>query len=164
MDDGGDLSAGARALIERLELEPHPEGGFFRETFRSDVEIPAGALAPVILGKRALVTSILFLVPAGVHTAWHRFHSEEIWIHQQGDAVELKRHPGLTEAKATVMHLGPGEDQVFQARIPPGWWQTARSLPGEHGHALVACVVSPGFEFEDFELASDSHEWSPPES
>lgn len=164
MADGDDLSEGARQLIARLALVPHPEGGFFRETFRSDVEIPAGTLAPVFPDKRAMLTSILFLLPVGVQTAWHRFHSEEIWIHQQGNAVELKWHPGPSEAGPTVTHLGPGTDEVLQARIPPGWWQTARVLPGERDFALVACVVAPGFDFDDFELASDSSDWIPPES
>ena len=131
-----------RDLIDTLRLEPHPEGGYFRETFRSAVELPAyGA-------TRSAVTSILFLLPTGARSRRHRVRSDELWLHQQGDPLRLTI---ADEARL----LGQRDGALLQAAVPAGVWQSAEALPGPHGYALVGCVVAPGFDFVDFEMADD---------
>lgn len=136
------MNDAARELVRSLGLQPHPEGGFYRETFRSAVEIPAHA------GTRRAVTSILFLLPTGARSRLHRVRSDEIWLHQQGDEVRLTI--GEDEVR-----LGQGGSATLQAVVPPDVWQAAECLPGDAGYALVGCVVAPGFEFDDFELTDD---------
>ncbi len=144
----------ARALIERLGLQPHPEGGFYRETHRSPVLLPIAGLPAGYPGPRAMVTSILFLLPAGARSRWHRVRSEELWLHQGGDGVRL----GLREETPASADDRPesgilvGPEGDLQAVVPAGWWQEARAEAGPRGWSLVGCVVAPGFEFEDFEL------------
>ena len=147
----------AQALIDRLGLEPHPEGGFFREVWRSPVTLAREALPEGYPGPRAAMTSIYFLLPAGVRSALHRVRSEELWMHHEGDAVELGIGPTIEAASASenVRRLGPGADGRHQVVVPAGEWQTARVVDGAAGYALVGCVVAPGFDFEDFELVTD---------
>ncbi len=145
----------ARALIDRLGLAPHPEGGWFRETHRSAVTIAQDALPEGYPGDRSAVTCILFLLEAGQRSRNHRVRSEEVWLHQGGDDLELTMRPE-PGAEPTVVRLGTGVDALPQAVVPPGWWQEARPLAGEHGYVLVGCVVAPGFDFEDFELEPES--------
>ena len=136
------MNDAARDLVRTLELQPHPEGGFYRETYRSEAEVPAHG------GTRCAVTSILFLLPTGARSRLHRVRGDEVWLHQRGDAVRL------TIGEEEVL-LGQGEDATLQAFVPPGVWQAAECLPGDAGFALVGCVVAPGFEFEDFELSEE---------
>jgi len=160
----------AKELIARLCLRPHPEGGWFREVHRSPVVLPGQALPEgydpsVRGGDRCAVTSILFLLPTGGRSRRHRIQSEEIWLHQQGDDVRLLiRAPGGQETPtsdlpgagaAREVILGQGENATFQAVVPRQWWQSAEALPGNNGYALVACIVAPGFEFADFEIAEE---------
>lgn len=140
----------ARELIERLALAPHPEGGWFRETHRSDLLLPQDALPDGYRGDRAAATSILFLLEQGQRSAKHRVRSEEIWLHQGGDDLELIiRAEGEAERR---VRLGLGPGATPQAVVPPGAWQEAAPLAGEHGYVLVGCVVAPGFDFADFEM------------
>lgn len=134
-----------RHLIEELQLEPHPEGGFYRETFRSDLQLPSSALPRSYGGSRAAVTAILFLLPTGARSARHRVRGDEIWMHHQGDPVRL-----VVEGEGEVL-LGEGLN--FQATVPGGRWQAAECLTGPAGYALVGCVVAPGFDFLDFEMS-----------
>jgi len=144
-----------QALIDRLGLVRHPEGGWYRETWRSPVELEPEALPPGYPGKRALLTSIYYLLPTGARSALHRVRSEELWLHHQGDDLVLGIGPTQEDAddphRAT--RLGQGEDSVLQAVVPAGEWQKAEAIPGPAGYALVGCVVAPGFDFEDFEMA-----------
>jgi len=137
-----EIGHAARAAIERLGLAPHPEGGHYRETFRSAARVAAHG------GERSAVTSILFLLASGEESRSHRVRSDELWLHQGGDDVELT-------IGDEVVRLGAGTDAALQAFVPGGVWQAARAVPGAAGYALVGCVVAPGFEFEDFELAAD---------
>lgn len=125
----------ADALIARLELKPHPEGGCFRETFR-DASGPA---------DRAYSTAIYFLLKAGEVSRWHRVDAAEIWHFHRGAPLELRI------GKRTEI-LGPDIEngQQPQRIVPPGEWQAARSL-GDY--TLVGCTVAPGFEFSKFEMA-----------
>jgi predicted cupin superfamily sugar epimerase len=127
----------AEDIIRKLELEPHPEGGWYRQTW----------VGPSVSG-RASGTAILFLLKAGERSHWHRVDADEIWLWHAGAPLVLS----LGEDRATEMTLGPDVlgDQVVQAVVPAGWWQAARST-GEW--TLVSCTVSPGFRFEGFQLA-----------
>ncbi|MEL6712175.1 MAG: cupin domain-containing protein [Planctomycetota bacterium] len=125
-----------------LGLAPHPEGGHYRETFRSDARVEAHG------GTRAAVTSILFLLASGEESRLHRVRSDELWLHHEGVVVDLA-------VAGAPVRLGHGPGAVLQAFVPGGAWQAARALDGSAGYALVGCVVAPGFEFEDFELSAD---------
>jgi len=142
MDD--DLPDWARGL----GLQPHPEGGFFAETWRSGLTIePSGYDGP-----RALATSILFLLLPGQESAWHVVRSAELWLHQRGGPLVLGLggdHPaGPGEPEDRL--LGTDAGQVPQLLVPPGTWQRAR--PAGDDPVLVGCVVAPGFDFADFRL------------
>jgi uncharacterized protein len=140
-------------LIDKLQLQPHPEGGFYRETWRSDLCLPQSILPAAYTGDRSAGTSILFLLPMGHCSRWHRVRSAELWFHQAGDPLELAMTETLDGASQTIQL---GRDYAFQAIVPPNYWQKATPVPGAAGYALVACVVVPGFDFADFELIAAS--------
>ncbi|WP_446664920.1 cupin domain-containing protein [Flexivirga sp. B27] len=125
-----------------LGLEPHPEGGWFRETWRhpQTVETP--------YGTRALATSVIFLLQPGDVSAWHRLRSSELWIWHGGGPVELTLGgTGDDPAETGRVTLGPGGQHLVEADE----WQSA--IPADPERAtLVACIVSPGFDFADFSL------------
>lgn len=131
----------ADQIIAKLGLHPHPEGGWYRQTWVGpDLHIGANT--------RASGTAILFLLKAGERSHWHRVDADEIWIWNAGAPLMLS----LGETVARDIRMGPdvlGEDQA-QAVVPAGHWQAARSLGA---WSLVTCTVSPGFRFEGFDLA-----------
>jgi predicted cupin superfamily sugar epimerase len=136
----------ALAVIDALGLAPHPEGGFFRETFR----------APLVLatphGKRAASTAIYFLLPAGHFSAFHRVRSDECWHHYDGDAIEL--HTLFPDSAHVVTHLGRdlARGEQPQCVVPAGVWQAA--VASGKRFALCGCTVAPGFDFADFQMPS----------
>lgn len=136
-------------VVEKLELEPHPEGGFFREMYRSELTLPADAL-PNHDGPRSAGTSILYLLPHGEESAWHRVASDELWLYQGGEPMRLEMRPD--QQTPPTEHI-VGIDGELQVLVPAGWWQAATPADGELDYALVACVVVPGFDFADFEIA-----------
>lgn len=138
----------AAEIISLLDLQPHPEGGYYRETFRDTAN--AGP------GGRAASTLIYFLLEAGNISHWHKVDAAEIWHYYVGAPLQLDiSEDGRTVATHTLgSALAQGERP--QAVVPPGAWQSARSL-GEW--TLAGCTVAPGFEFEQFELAPP--EWKP---
>jgi uncharacterized protein len=140
-------------LIDKLQLQPHPEGGFYRETWRSDLCLPQSILPAEYTGDRSAGTAILFLLPTGHFSQWHRVRSAELWFHQAGDPLELVIAETLAGA-TQIYHLG--RDYAFQAIVPPNQWQRAKPIAGAAGYALVACVVVPGFDFDDFELTGEN--------
>jgi uncharacterized protein len=144
------LSAPIALLIDRLQLQPHPEGGFYRETWRSHLCLPQSVLPAAYTGDRSAGTAILFLLPTGHCSEWHRVRSAELWFHQAGDPLELVIAANLDGAPQ-IIHLG--RDYTFQAVVPPNYWQKATPVAGTAGYTLVACVVVPGFDFADFELS-----------
>ncbi len=147
------VSSEINSLIDRLQLQPHPEGGFYRETWRSNLCLPQSILPASYSGDRSAGTSILFLLPTGHFSRWHRVRSAELWFHQSGDPLELLIAETLDEGSQLIQL---GRDYTFQAVVPPNYWQRATPVPGTAGYALVACVVVPGFDFADFELVSTS--------
>lgn len=133
-----------RELVQTLELQAHPEGGFYRETWRSAHSVDATSYGRPEAGSRSAATSILFLLPSGHESRLHRVASDELWLHQGGD-------PCLLSIGDSRHELGVAP--CLQALVPAGVWQSAKCGEGAHGYTLVACIVVPGFEFQDFELA-----------
>ena len=136
----------ARRLIDALRLEAHPEGGWFREVFRSRERISGESLPERFGASRALATSILYLLAEGERSCFHRLRADELWCHHAGGAVHLHL---LAPGDARTLVVGGDTPQV---RVPHGTWFAAEPEPGS-AFALAGCFVSPGFDFEDFELA-----------
>ena len=135
----------AEAIIARLELSPHPEGGFYRQTFE-DSAGPDG---------RARSTAIYYLLPAGARSHWHRVDAVEVWHYYAGAPLALHlARDGAAQTLVLGSDLAAGERP--QAVVPEGWWQAAES---RGDWTLVGCTVAPGFRFSGFELAPP--DWSP---
>ena len=135
----------ASELVRRLELQPHPEGGLFRRTFRSSLSITPGDSR----GQRAALTAIYFLLVDEGISRWHRVLSDEAWHWYEGAPLELFTAP---DAGGVVTRhvLGPYTDLAApQHVVPAGDWQAAR---GTGAYTLVGCCVGPGFDFADFSL------------
>jgi predicted cupin superfamily sugar epimerase len=139
-------------LIRRLGLAPHPEGGYFSETYRSDARV-SRASEPGDRPSRSASTAIYYLLCDGAHSAWHRIRSDEVWHFYAGEALNVHV---LDEHGALVTHrLGNAltdHQAVFQAVVPAGLWFAAECADPST-FALVGCTVAPGFEFSEFELA-----------
>lgn len=146
-------SDSAQSLIEQLRLSPHPEGGWYRETWRAAADA----------GGRAAGTAIIFLLKSGEFSHWHRVDAAELWLWQGGDPLELAIAPddsGPVERLTLGGKIAAG--QHLQGLVPTGAWQAARPAPGSSskaGYCLVSCVVVPGFDFAGFELAAAG--WQP---
>ncbi len=144
-------STAASAVIEHLGLTPHPEGGWYAETWR----------APADPRERPSASAILYLLAAGERSHWHRVDAAEIWQYSAGDPLELRVWAGES-ARVETHRLGDGttgEAGEPQVVVPAGAWQAARPLGA---WTLVGCIVSPAFDFAGFELAPDG--WEPPGS
>jgi predicted cupin superfamily sugar epimerase len=141
-------------LARRLDMAPHPEGGWFRETWRSELMIGQSALPPDYTGSRSAGTAILFLLMPGQQSAWHTVRSAELWLHHRGSPLLLEH--GREQHSATTYLLGGDvlADEHPQVLVPPGYWQRAR--PRDDEPSLVSCVVVPGFDFADFALHAPS--------
>ncbi len=136
-------------LVERLDLAPHPEGGWFRETWRSAVVFsPAGYDGP-----RSAATAIYFVLHPGERSRWHVVRSDELWFWHSGGPLKLRLGGTGEQPSAEEVVLLGGDvaaGQQPQARVPGGVWQAA--TPAGDLPALVSCVVAPGFDFADFRL------------
>lgn len=141
----------ARELVETLGLAPHPEGGFFREVFRSSHRVTRTSSGE----DRSALTTIHFLLPAGSFSRWHRVLSDEAWHFAEGSPLELFVCDfGETILRRTVLG-GPGGGSQPVEVVPAGCAQAARPLGS---FSLVGCTVAPGFEFADFRLLADEPE------
>jgi uncharacterized protein len=144
----------AEHLVEKLELLPHPEGGWFREVYRSSEFIPKSSLHGRFVNDHSYSTSIYYLLQDNDFSAFHRIKSDEIWHFYLGSPVKLYI---LKEGSLEKIILGDNVEagHVFQAIVPFGCWFAAEvSVP--ESFALLGCTVSPGFDFSDFELAKFS--------
>lgn len=142
----------ARHYIRSLNLQPHPEGGYFAETYRSAETIEADALPDRFNGTRAFGTAIYFLLESTNFSALHRIQADEIWHFYAGGSLEVfVINP---DATLTVIRLGnrTNQGEVFQAVVPAGCWFGSKPAEGTD-FALVGCTVAPGFDFADFEMA-----------
>lgn len=147
----------AQQLITQLQLQPHPEGGWYHEVFRSAEQVAPQDGRPA----RSALTSIYFLLEAGQHSRWHRVLSDEVWVYLEGAPLDLWVWDAASN-QARCARLGPvsAEDAApvplsFQPQhvVAAGLWQAARPQPGQpDGFTLVACMVGPGFDFADFQM------------
>lgn len=136
-----------RALIEKLGLAPHPEGGWYRETWRAEASD----------GERGVATAIYFLLEAGQRSHWHRVDATELWLFHAGSPLLIETAASEAGPVAPA-RLGPDPlaGEAPQLRIPPGHWQATTA---DRGWALVSCIVAPAFDFAGFELAPPG--WAP---
>lgn len=140
-------------LVEALGLLPHVEGGWYKRLWNSSFEIPQETLGGSYSGPRASASSIYFLLHADEASEWHTVLSAEIWLHHTGSPIVLSLGgSGAEPENVTEVILGPdiAAGQQPQVVIPEGVWQAARPLGEEP--ALVSCIVSPEFHFDDFKL------------
>jgi predicted cupin superfamily sugar epimerase len=142
-----------QAIIRQLDLQPHPEGGWYRETWR----------AAAASGARAGATAIYFLLEAGQRSHWHRVDAAELWLWHAGAPLRLLTAPG-DAGPVTAALLGPdlASGAEPQRLVPTGAWQATETIAGAGaggGWALVSCIVAPGFDFAGFTLAPPG--WSP---
>jgi len=142
----------AAVIIDQYRLRPHPEGGFFAETYRSAGRIPEAALPARFSGERNFSTAIVFLLRENDFSALHRLKQDEVWHFYSGGALRLVMIS--PEGKCSEIILGPNAaaGDVAQAVVPADCWFAA--APTEKaGFSFVGCTVAPGFDFADFELA-----------
>ncbi len=139
----------ARQVIEMLDLKPHPEGGHYREVFRSTATITASQPER----KRDASTAIYFLLSAGEFSALHRVASDEAWHHYGGAPLELTCISPEGELRRLALGSDIASGQRPLAVVPADHWQAARCLStSAEGFTLVGCTVAPGFDFQDFEM------------
>lgn len=142
----------AEGWINHLDLARHPEGGYYRETYRTDESIPAGALPDRFDGPRDVATLIYFLLPADVFSALHRIRQDEIWHFYAGVPITLHRIDADGTYKTQMLGRGVTEGQQLHTVVSAGTWFGA-TVEGKQGCALAGCTTAPTFEFADFELA-----------
>ena len=142
------MSHRAAELAKELGLAPHPEGGLYREVYRSGSPVQSADGR----GARPAITGIYFLLPAGAISRWHRVQSDELWHFYEGASLELL--VGTPSGDRIERHLlgACSDTQQPMLAVRAGWWQAARSTGA---YTLVGCTVGPGFDFADFVLAAD---------
>ncbi len=145
---------GLQEVIDHLELQPHPEGGFFKPIYRSDGVIARQALPPRFTGNRAFSTGIYFLLTHTGFSAFHQLKADEGWHFYLGDSIAIYMIRENGELDTHIMGKNLLQGEVCQAYVPAGSWFAAKIIdPRPASYALVGCTVAPGFEFEDFTLA-----------
>jgi predicted cupin superfamily sugar epimerase len=143
-------TANVTEIVNRLELAPHPEGGYFRETYRASESL--GALPRRFNGARSISTAIYFLLEAGQCSHLHRIRSDEVWHFYAGDPLIVVEIDAAGSLKTTRLGGDLAAGAVYQHVVPAGVWFGA--IPADGGRfSLVGCTVAPGFDFADFELA-----------
>ena len=138
--------------IRHLRLQPHPEGGWYRETYRAAEAIPRAALPRRYRGPRAFSTAVYFLLTGREFSTFHRLHSDEMWHFYHGQpflVADLAPDGTLTEHR---LGLHPARGELPQIVVPRGHWFAAR-ITSRRGFTLLGCTVAPGFDFADFEMA-----------
>jgi predicted cupin superfamily sugar epimerase len=134
-----------KEIIEKLQLLPHPEGGFYKETYRSAADISIDG------NVRQMCTSIYFMLEDDNKSHFHRIKSDELWFFHLGEPLEIVTlNNGMVETILLGSAIEKGE--LLQAVIPAGIWFGSR-IKSQKGFVLVSCTVAPGFDFADFELA-----------
>lgn len=138
--------------IEHLQLQPHPEGGWYRETYRAHETLAAAHLPARYGGERSVCTAIYFLLAAGQISALHRLHSDELWHYHAGGPLTITVIAPDGALSTLTLGADPARGEVLQAVIPAGTWFGAQLAPSA-AYILLGCTVAPGFAFADFELA-----------
>ncbi|MBW1297604.1 cupin domain-containing protein [Aquimarina litoralis] len=144
-----------KKIVTKLDMQPHPEGGFYKETYRSKGEIPKDTLKEKFSGARNYCTGIYFLLTSDNFSAFHRIKQDEMWHFYGGSSlyVHIIDAEGKYTRNTVGMNLDEGE--VPQLVVPANCW-FASSVKEENAYSFVGCTVAPGFDFEDFELAERS--------
>jgi uncharacterized protein len=141
--------------IKKLGLVPHPEGGYFRETYRSGQTIKQVGLPKRYTGKRSFSTAILFLLKGGQVSSLHRLKSDEVWHFHAGSGLTIHVITAKGRYHSIKLGTGSGRGEVFQAVVKAGDWFGA-TVNNAKSYSLVGCTVAPGFDFADFEIADAS--------
>ncbi|RZL96278.1 MAG: cupin domain-containing protein [Variovorax sp.] len=148
----------AQELIDTLRLQPHPEGGWYREVFRSASRVTSADGRP----SRDALTSIYFLLEASQRSRWHRVLSDEVWVHLEGVPLALWTCDAALRTAPAHVRLGPVDLHGTRPQhvVPAGQWQAARPIVAHTrgDYSLAACMVGPGFDFADFSLMSPDGE------
>ena len=146
------MSYNATFFVEQLQMLPHPEGGWYKETYRSSDLIPATGLPTRFAGERAASTAIYFLLEHHHFSAFHRIKSDEVWHFYYGGPLDV--YVLQPDGSLEIIRVGnnPAEGEVFQAVVKAGCWFASKPAK-PHTFSLVGCTVAPGFDFADFELA-----------
>lgn len=139
-------------LVKTLELLPHPEGGYYKEVYRSGGKIAALALPQEFTGDRNFATAIYFLIEKNNFSALHKIKSDETWHFYYGDALEVIELDDTGNLKTTLVGSGLAAGETFQYTVPANTWFGSRVKAGGN-FSLVGCTVAPGFDFADFEMA-----------
>ena len=141
----------AQYWIDKLNLMPHPEGGYYRETYRSELSIAREALPPKFTGPRLVSTAIYFLLEGENFSAFHRLRSDELWHFYSGSPIVV--HVIEPDGGYSEIQLGddPDAGEVLQAVVKAGRWFASR-VRDPRTFALAGCTVAPGFDFADFEM------------
>ncbi|MFN8244655.1 MAG: cupin domain-containing protein [Ferruginibacter sp.] len=140
------------SLIEFFNLQPHPEGGWFKETYRSNEEIQLGALPARFGGNRVFSTAIYYLLEQGNFSAFHRIKSDECWHFYAGGPLQIYTLDPTGVMSITTLGTAIEQGQVFQHTVPANCWFASRPAPGS-AFCFAGCTVAPGFDFADFEMA-----------
>jgi hypothetical protein len=142
----------AEYWIKKLDLQAHPEGGYFRETYRSGETIPKHALPVRFSGDRTFSTSIYYLLNQHQHSAFHRIQQDEIWHFYEGSPLTLHILNPNNSYRTITLGRDPDTGESLQAIVEAGSWFAA-AVNNTESYALVGCTAAPGFDFADFELA-----------
>lgn len=142
----------AAEIIQHLQLQPHPEGGFYKEVYRSAGTIDAHCLPQAFNGSRNYATSIYYLLQRGDYSTFHRIKSDEIWHFYAGGNLLLHLIAADGNYQCIMLGNNLSEGATFQFVMPAGAWFAAEPAP-ETEFTLAGCTVAPGFDFNDFELA-----------
>jgi predicted cupin superfamily sugar epimerase len=145
----------AKYWIEKLDLLKHPEGGYFKEMYRSNENIAANALPKRYGGDRSFATSIYFLLNGDEFSSFHRIQSDETWHFYVGSTLKLYVFNQDGALNTYLLGQNPDKGESLQVTISRNCWFGARVVD-QNGFALLGCTVSPGFHFDDFELADQS--------
>lgn len=143
----------AQYWIDKLSLIAHPEGGYYRETYRSELSIAREALPPQFPGPRLVSTAIYFLLEGENFSAFHRLRSDELWHFYDGSPITV--HVIEPDGSYSEIQLGndPDAGDVLQAPVKAGRWFASR-VGDPESFALAGCTVAPGFDFADFEMGN----------
>ena len=143
----------AAYYLEKLALQPHPEGGFYKRSYESKEKVPHSGLPPRFIAARSISTAIYYLLEEGNYSAFHRIKSDELWHHYAGGTLLI--HVINEHGKYSVTKLGKNLEagEVLQFVVPAGCWFASEPAPGT-AFVLCGCTVAPGFHFDDFEMAT----------
>ena len=145
-----------KEIIERFKLSPHPEGGYYRENYRSLEIIPKSFLPKRFKGERNYSTAIYFLLEQGNFSGFHRIQSDECWHFYSGGRLNI--YVIQLNGRLDVIKLGSDilSGEQFQAVVPAGCWFASEPAPGTE-YTFTGCTVAPGFDFNDFEMGAFDH-------